>query len=85
MAFFFALRRSSLLETNHRRRRVSLKMPLCVTALRKRLSRLSWDSPGFRSTDKTVSAPFLKVPGQPQDVETAKSALIILEPGKTVK
>ena len=67
MAFFLALRRSSLLETNHRRRRVSLKTPLWVTALRKRLSRLSWDSPDFSSTDKTLSAPFLRVCDQHQD------------------
>ena len=37
MAFFFAMRRSSDLETNHRLRRISLITPLLDTAFRKRL------------------------------------------------
>jgi hypothetical protein len=45
IAFFFSMRRCSLLETNQRLRRTVLKTPLLTTFLRKRLRRESWDSP----------------------------------------
>jgi hypothetical protein len=45
IAFFFSMRRCSLLETNQRLRRTVLKTPLLTTFLRKRLSRESCDSP----------------------------------------
>src|SRR5687768_18378195 len=45
IAFFFSMRRCSLLETNQRLRRTVLKTPLLTTFLRKRLSSESWDSP----------------------------------------
>src|SRR5215211_4024254 len=45
IAFFFSMRRCSLLDTNQRLRRTVLKTPLLTTFLRKRLSRESWDSP----------------------------------------
>ena len=41
IAFFFSMRRCSLLETNQRLRRTVLKTPLLTTFLRKRLSRES--------------------------------------------
>jgi hypothetical protein len=50
IALAFARRRSSLLETYQRRLRTELRIPLSDTRLRKRLSRLSCDSPGFSST-----------------------------------
>jgi len=50
IALAFARRRSSLLETYQRRLRTVLRIPLWDTCLRKRRSRLSCDSPGFRST-----------------------------------
>src|SRR5215216_3752650 len=45
IAFFFSMRRCSLLETNQRLRRTVLKTPLLTTFFRKRLSRESCDSP----------------------------------------
>src|SRR5215216_208323 len=45
IAFFFSMRRCSLLETNQRLRRTVLNTPLLTTFLRKRLSRESCDSP----------------------------------------
>jgi hypothetical protein len=45
IAFFFSMRRCSLLETNQRLRRTVLRTPLLTTFLRKRLSRESCDSP----------------------------------------
>src|SRR5687768_15979550 len=45
IAFFFSMRRCSLLETNQRLRRTVLKTPLLTTFLRKRLRSESWDSP----------------------------------------
>src|SRR5690242_11805440 len=45
IAFFFSMRRCSLLETNQRLRRTVLNTPLVTTFLRKRLSRESCDSP----------------------------------------
>src|SRR5919108_5184586 len=45
IAFFFSMRRCSLLETNQRLRRTVLNTPLLTTFLRKRLSKESWDSP----------------------------------------
>ena len=50
IALAFARRRSSLLETYQRRLRTVLRIPLSVTLLRKRLSKLSCDSPGLSST-----------------------------------
>jgi len=44
MAFFFSMRRCSLLEMNQRLLRMVLKMPLLMTFFRKRRSRLSCDS-----------------------------------------
>src|SRR5919106_4403433 len=41
IAFFFSMRRCSLLETNQRLRRTVLRTPLLTTFLRKRLSRES--------------------------------------------
>src|SRR5688572_3889641 len=51
IAFFFSMRRCSLLETNQRLRRTVLKTPLLTTFLRKRLSSESWDSPLRKFTD----------------------------------
>src|SRR5215216_5935648 len=45
IAFFFSMRRCSLLETNQRLRRTVLNTPLLTTFLRKRLSNESCDSP----------------------------------------
>src|SRR5512145_3205900 len=45
IAFFFSMRRCSLLETNQRLRRTVLNTPLFTTFLRKRLSSESCDSP----------------------------------------
>ena len=50
-AFFFSMRRCSLLETNQRLRRTVLRTPLFTTFLRKRLSRESCDSPERKFTD----------------------------------
>src|SRR6185503_17451332 len=51
IAFFFSMRRCSLLETNQRLRRTVLKTPLLTTFLRKRLRSESWDSPLRKFTD----------------------------------
>ena len=51
IAFFFAIRRCSLLEMNQRLLRMVLKMPLLTIFLRKRLSRESWDSPLRKFTE----------------------------------
>src|SRR5512132_2895530 len=45
IAFFFSMRRCSLLETNQRLRRTVLNTPLLTTFLRNRLSKESCDSP----------------------------------------
>src|SRR5215216_6881296 len=45
IAFFFSMRRCSLLDTNQRLRRTVLNTPLLTTFLRKRLSKESCDSP----------------------------------------
>lgn len=50
MAFFFWMRRSSLLETCHRFRRTTLMVPDFATFLRNRFSRLSSDSLGINET-----------------------------------
>jgi len=50
MAFFFAMRRASLLETNHRLRRKAVSLPLFETFLRNRLSSCCWDSLFLSST-----------------------------------
>ena len=50
MPFCFAIRRCSLLETNHLFLRTSLRTRPLVTSLRKRLSKLSCDSPGLSFT-----------------------------------
>ena len=55
IAFFFSMRRCSLLETNQRLRRTVLRTPLFTTFLRKRLSRESWDSPFRKFTDAKTS------------------------------
>src|SRR6266487_5406543 len=55
IAFFFSMRRCSLLETNQRLRRTVLNTPLLTTFLRKRLSRESWDSPFRKFTDAKAS------------------------------
>jgi len=50
MAFFFSMRRISLLETNQRLLRSWLKMPLRMTFFLKRLSSCSCDSFGRKVT-----------------------------------
>src|SRR6266487_4595202 len=55
IAFFFSMRRCSLLETNQRLRRTVLRTPLFTTFLRKRLSRESCDSPLRKFTDAKTS------------------------------
>jgi hypothetical protein len=50
MAFFFARRRSSLLETYHRFLRKVVRMPLRATCLRNRLNKFSCDSLGPKVT-----------------------------------
>ena len=50
IAFFFWIRRNSLLEINQRLRRTVLRMPLFTTFLRKRLSNCSCDSLGCSFT-----------------------------------
>ena len=50
IAFFFSIRRSSLLEMNQRLRRTVLRTPLFTTFLRKRLSSESCDSFGRNFT-----------------------------------
>jgi hypothetical protein len=59
MPFRFAIRRCSLLETNHLFLRTSLRTRLLVTSLRKRLSRLSCDSPGLSITVTFLILSFL--------------------------
>jgi hypothetical protein len=51
IAFFFSMRRVSLLETNQRLSRIVLKIPLLTIFLRKRLSRESCDSPLRKFTE----------------------------------
>ena len=51
IAFFFSMRRCSLLETNQRLRRTVLNTWLLTTFLRKRLRSESWDSPLRKFTD----------------------------------
>ena len=51
MAFFFAMRRCSLLEMNQRLLRIVLKIPLLTIFLRKRLSNESCDSPLRKFTE----------------------------------
>ena len=50
IAFYFSIRRVSLLETNQRLRRTVLNTPLFTTFLRKRLGNESWDSPLLKLT-----------------------------------
>jgi hypothetical protein len=51
IAFFFAIRRCSLLEMNQRLLRIVLRIPLLTIFLRNRLSRESWDSPFRKLTE----------------------------------
>src|SRR5687768_12090285 len=55
IAFFFSMRRCSLLETNQRLRRTVLRTPLLTTFLRKRFNRESCDSPLRKFTDAKTS------------------------------
>lgn len=57
IAFFFSMRRNSLLEICQRLRRTVLKMPALVTRLRKRRSNCSWLSPGFNLTEAIADSP----------------------------
>ena len=58
IAFFLLMRRSSLLETNHRLRRTVLSMPLLATFFRKRLSSWSCDSFGRSVTEANCLTSF---------------------------
>ncbi|OGO33893.1 MAG: hypothetical protein A2Z03_06960 [Chloroflexi bacterium RBG_16_56_8] len=51
IAFFFAIRRCSLLEMNQRLLRMVLRIPLLTIFLRNRLSNESWDSPLRKFTE----------------------------------
>jgi len=51
IAFFFSMRRVSLLETNQRLLRMVLNMPLLTIFLRNRLSNESCDSPLRKCTE----------------------------------
>ena len=51
IAFFFSMRRVSLLETNQRLLRIVLRMPLLTIFLRKRLSKESCNSPLRKFTE----------------------------------
>ncbi len=59
IAFFFSMRRISLLETNQRLSRMALKMPLFTIFLRKRLSNESCDSPLRKFTEANEITCFL--------------------------
>lgn len=59
VAFFFSMRRSSLLETNQRLRRTSAKTLLLVTSLLKRRSSCSGDSLERKMTFGSFFTPFL--------------------------
>ena len=61
MAFFFAIRRCSLLDTNHRFRRMTLILPLLATFLRNRLNKFAWVSFGLSSTFANFQSPFLLI------------------------
>jgi len=58
IAFFLSIRLCSLLETNQRLFRTSLKTPLRMTAFRKRRNNLSWDSPFLNFTFAKTIPPF---------------------------
>ena len=66
MAFFFSTRRSSLLETYQRFRRMVLNTPLFTTFLRKRFSSESCDSLGRKTTVAMLS--HLPSPGKIKSV-----------------
>jgi hypothetical protein len=55
MDFFFSTRRISLLEMNHRFRRIVLRTPLFTTFLRKRFNSISCDSFGRNTTVVIIS------------------------------
>jgi hypothetical protein len=59
IAFFFSMRRVSLLETNQRLLRTVLRIPLFTTFLRKRLSKESCDSPLRKCTEPKEITYFL--------------------------
>jgi len=59
MAFFFSMRRVSLLEMNQRLLRMVLNTPLLTTFLRKRLSKESCDSPLRKCTEPNEITYFL--------------------------
>ena len=59
IAFFFSMRRVSLLETNQRLSRMELKIPLLTIFLRKRLSNESCDSPLRKFTEANEITYFL--------------------------
>ena len=59
IAFFFSMRRVSLLETNQRLLRMVLRMPLLTIFLRKRLSNESCDSPLRKFTEANEITYFL--------------------------
>ena len=59
IAFFFSMRRVSLLETNQRLLRMVLNMPLLTIFLRKRLSKESCDSPLRKFTEANEITCFL--------------------------
>jgi hypothetical protein len=72
----WAKRRCSLLETKCRRRRTSLRMPLCCTFLRKRLIRASADSSGFKYTVVISSTiHLLPIQSQPRWTVSPQSTL----------
>jgi len=83
--FFFWIRRSSLLETNHRFRRTVLKMPLFATFLRNRFSNWSCDSFGRKVTDVNLLTSFrlagITVPAF-WDKKTRLTFTIIVKPGQ---
>jgi len=83
--FFFWIRRSSLLETNHRFRRTVLKIPLFATFLRKRFSSWSCDSFGRKFTDVNLLTSFrpagITVPAF-WDKKTRLTFTIIVKPGQ---
>jgi len=58
IAFFLSILLLSLLETNQRLFRTSLKTPVRMTAFRKRRSNLSWDSPFLSFTFAKTLPPF---------------------------
>jgi hypothetical protein len=86
--FFFWMRRSSLLETNHRFRRTVLKMPLFATFLRNRFSNWSCDSFGRNVTDVNLLTSFRPAGiTNPAfwDKKTRQTFTITVKPGQGLK